>query len=127
MTVTAGVYREIYSLQGWDLENSNVAQSPILSQEMSNDLINADTVNKVTVETTDSLDETPDKAVDNSDDVDVNEDAEEDFEEDELSEKPLSDMSYTELCDYAKKLGVKANGMKSAKEIREAIKSKLNQ
>lgn len=42
-------------------------------------------------------------------------------EDEYYDEKPLSEMTFKELKDYATKLGINTNGMSSKREIREAI------
>lgn len=42
---------------------------------------------------------------------------------DELYEKPLSEMDFSELKLYAESLGLNANGLKSKRELREAIRA----
>lgn len=42
---------------------------------------------------------------------------------DELYEKPLSEMDFSELKMYAESLGISANGLKSKRELREAIRA----
>lgn len=41
---------------------------------------------------------------------------------DDMEEKPLSEMSFKELKDYADRLGINTNGVSSKKEIRMAIR-----
>jgi cbb3-type cytochrome oxidase cytochrome c subunit len=130
MTVTAGVFREIYASQGWHLID-DVAQSPNPSQDDANDLTNHGADKQDDLETTEVHTGTPD----NTDDVDNEDEAVEEEQEDEtpgdeesededLSEKPISEMSYPELVKYAKTLGINASGMRSKQEIREAIKNR---
>lgn len=55
------------------------------------------------------------------------EDAEEDTEgaemeeETQLEEKPLSEMNFNELKEYASQLGIPTAGMRTRKELKEAI------
>lgn len=51
----------------------------------------------------------------------ANEDEYESNEDEYDDEKPLSEMTFKELKDYATKLGINTNGMSSKREIREAI------
>lgn len=47
-------------------------------------------------------------------------------DDDALDEKPIGEMSFRELREYANSLGINANGMTSKKDIREAIKARLH-
>lgn len=50
--------------------------------------------------------------------------AEGEYEED-LSEIPLGEMDFSQLCDYADQLGVDRDGIRSKKELRLLIKEHL--
>lgn len=69
-----------------------------------------------------------DEDTDPEDDEETDEDEEDEDEsedEDDLSEKPLSKMNMQELEEYAERLGVETDGLRSKKEIREAIKKAM--
>lgn len=46
----------------------------------------------------------------------------EDETSDDMEEKPLSEMSFNELKEYADRLGINTNGVSSKKELRIAIR-----
>ena len=66
-----------------------------------------------------------DEDADPEDDEETDEDEDESEDEDELSEKPLSKMNMQELEEYAERLGINTDGLRSKKEIREAIKEAM--
>lgn len=47
-------------------------------------------------------------------------------EEDPVDEKPLGEMSFKELKQYAETLGLNANGYSSKRDLKEAIKAHLD-
>ena len=51
--------------------------------------------------------------------------AEDEDEEIDLSEIPLSEMDFYQLCDYADQLGLDRRGIRSKKELRALIKSNI--
>lgn len=51
--------------------------------------------------------------------------AEEDEEEIDLSEIPISEMDYYQLCAYADQLGLDRTGLRSKKELRQLIRDNI--
>lgn len=50
-----------------------------------------------------------------------------DDEDPDLEEKPLSEMDFKELKEYASRLGIRTNGMNSKKDLRVAIRQVQDQ
>lgn len=50
---------------------------------------------------------------------------EEDAEESDLSEIPISEMDYYQLCTYADQLGLDRTGLRSKKELRQLIRDNI--
>lgn len=75
-------------------------------------------------ETDEDADPEDDEETD-EDEEDEDESEEEPEDEDDLSEKPLSKMNMQELEEYAERLGVETDGLRSKKEVREAIKKAM--
>lgn len=73
-----------------------------------------------------AVDETPSDAsyVEENEALDESPDEEEEAEVD-LSEIPLSEMDFYQLCAYADQLGVDRRGIRSKRELRALIKSVL--
>lgn len=44
-------------------------------------------------------------------------------EEQDLSEKPLSEMSFNELKEYAEQLGIQTSGMRTHRQLKQAIQA----
>lgn len=44
-------------------------------------------------------------------------------EEPELAEKPLSEMNFNELKEYAAQLGIQTSGMRTRRELKQAIQA----
>ena len=59
---------------------------------------------------------------DTEDDSDLEDEADEEDDDEDLKEKPIGEMSFKELQQYASDLGLNVKGMTSKKEIRQAIR-----
>lgn len=72
-----------------------------------------------------SEEETPENAIlyEEKDESEEVPEAEAEGEEIDLSEIPLSEMDFYQLCDYADQLGLDRRGIRSKKELRALIKS----
>ena len=108
LLIPAGAYDTIYAPAGWEKED-NTAKA---------------------VEEPQKVEETPEPLEDDSEEVE--ETSEEELDEEgedveyvdpeELNEKPLEELDFEELKILAEYLGVNIKGLKSKKEVREAIK-----
>lgn len=118
LLVTVGAFKEIYKKQGYEI---CVPEAP---QEES-----ANTDNKISTEerTSPSQDEFDSKKTESVDESSEEETLEEDFNSEDfedLSEKPLADMSFSELKEYATQLNIGFEGLKK-NELKDKIKSSL--
>lgn len=109
LTVTVGAFKRLYQPMGYSIvmgtEGGHTA-SPAPDEVV-----------------TPPEDETPDEDDSESEEEEVSEDAEdEDEAEDELEEKPIGEMSFKELKEYASRHGINVNGMTSKQEVRRAIR-----
>ena len=108
LTVTAGAFKRLYQPMGYaivEAEGGHTA-SPAPDEVA-----------------TPPADENP--VQDDSEDIEEesDEDPEDDAaEEDELDEKPIGEMSFKELKEYASRHGINVNGMTSKQEVRRAIR-----
>lgn len=109
LTVPNSAYRSIYASSGF---------RPLADQEHI--APPADTFNT-------SSEETPENANldEEKDEFEGTSEVEAENEEIDLSEIPLSEMDFYQLCDYADQLGIDRRGIRSKKELRALIKSNL--
>jgi hypothetical protein len=118
MTVTAGVFKEIFAPQGWTKVE---AEESVVSLPESEDFTTQQVNQEVDEETSENgeLEDSDDE----SDEMDDESNPNEDESEDDLEERPLSELSYEELQKLAKIKGLNTDGMRSKKEIRQALKN----
>lgn len=113
MTCTAGAFKEIFAPQGWTrVDTAESSQVGVSSQGGTSVDQEEEEVEEDELET----------AGDDSDEESEDEDEESEADED-LSEKPLGEMSYEELQRFAKLSGLDITGMRSKKEIRQALRN----
>lgn len=106
LTVPNSAYRAMYQTSGFH---------PICDEERGE--VSADTFPAPDAETpsrTDSVEETDES------EASYETDAEEEID---LSEIPLSEMDFYQLCDYADQLGLDRKGLRSKKELRVLIRN----
>ena len=106
LTVPNSAYRAMYQTSGFH---------PICDEERRE--VSADTFPATDAETpsrTDSVEETDES------EASYETDAEEEID---LSEIPLSEMDFYQLCDYADQLGLDRKGLRSKKELRVLIRN----
>lgn len=115
LEVTKGAYRAIYAPLGWSLEASVEPTQAELPEGEENS-----STTPPEQPQNDSQQESEDfEAEDEYQDEGTSEELE------ELSEKPLSEMSFDELKQYASELGLEYIGIRSKRELRALIKSAL--
>lgn len=109
LTVTNGAFKRLYAPMGYVVvEAEGDSEVPRTPNGASN--------------TTDDHEPFDGEPEDDEEDSEPEETADYDEEEDELEEKPLSEMNFKELKDYASRHGINVNGMTSKQEVRRAIR-----
>lgn len=108
LEVTKGAYKSIYAPLGWSLETSVEPTQAELPEGEEN-----------------SSTMPPEQPQNDSQQESEGFEAEDEYQDEELSEKPLSEMSFDELKQYASELGLEYVGIRSKKELRALIKSAL--
>lgn len=107
--VTAGAFNSIFKKQGWEIVDEIEEVEEVEIEEVE------EFVEEEELE--DEDEEFEDEEVVEEDDLE--------FEIDNIFEKPISEMSFKELVKYAKVNGIETKGLKSKKEIIEAIKEEI--
>jgi hypothetical protein len=110
--VTTGAFNSIFKRQGWEKVEVETLEEFMEGEDL------------------DDFDEDPideDDLVDDEDIIDeddIDDEAKESVKEEnnDLLEKPISEMNYKELVEYAKIKGINIEGLKTKKEIKAAIK-----
>lgn len=110
LTVTMGAYKHLYKAMGYTLAGAETACEGVSAPDG--------------VTTTHKPQKARTEASAARDDVSEYEEAEEEYE---LSEKPLSEMTFKELKSYAEYLGLKTNGVSGKKELRVMIRKREEQ
>lgn len=119
LSVSSGAFRSIYQPSGWKLETDaedefsmpKTSLPPIGGNVNPEDKKDTADVSGYEDDDSEESDETSQDTADVSDD--------------ELTEKPLSDMSFEELKRYAEIMDIEVAGLKSKKEIRAAIREAM--
>jgi hypothetical protein len=124
MTVTRGVFKEIYAPQGWTKVEEPVVNSAETEDDGQSGTDTEEDNQNGSDEEEDDTDEEPDNSKDEDEESDEELDGDEESDED-LLEKPLSELSFTELQRVAELKNVDITGLRSKKEIRNKLKSKL--
>lgn len=121
MSVTRGAYREIFAPQGWIIVDDEISDQTGVGLQIPNKPAEIENYEEI-----DGSSEDVDDIENDVDETDYEEDEEietEDEEIEELEEKPLSELSFDELQRLAKYKGIDISGLRSKKELRQAIKS----
>lgn len=106
LTVTNGAFKSLYAPMGYVVvETEGDAKVPRTPDEVT-----------TTPDATDSSEDDSEGTEDDSE-------PEDEPEDDELEEKPISEMSFKELKEYASRHGLNVNGLSSKQEIRRALKN----
>lgn len=117
-TVSHGAYRSIYAAAGYHPVRAKGAKSPL---EPLGNMIK--TAGELGLEGTEGI---PDQGIkmgssQNSAQEDESLD-DEDEEYEDLSEIPLNEMGFGQLCEYADQLGLNREGIRSKRELRALIR-----
>lgn len=112
LEVTKGAYRAIYAPLGWSLEASVEPTQAELPEGEENS-------------STTPPEQPQNDFQQESEDFEAEDEYQDEDTSEELSEKPLSEMSFDELKQYASELGLEYAGIRSKKELRALIKSAL--
>ena len=105
LTVTNGAFKNLYASMGYlVVENMGGSSVPPSPDRASN------------------APEGENGFEDEPEDSEPEEPTDYDNEDDELEEKPLSEMSFKELKQFASRHGINVNGMASKQEVRRAIR-----
>ncbi len=112
LTVTQGAFRMLYAPLGYVVVGAQVPSRALPP--------NRKVINHITDENADTDDSKTRESY-----SDIEEDNTPIEEEINFSEIPLSEMDFVTLKKYAQKLGIRANGMGSKKDLRNAIRTKL--
>lgn len=104
LTVTNGAYKEVFEPQGWKRSSGSPTKvKPKLSVP--------ETVNEtLSVEPLPTEEDIPQESLDTSED---------------LCEKPLSEMTFEELKDYASIMSISVGNIRNKKELRAHIRANL--
>ena len=108
LTVTLGAFKRLYQPMGYAIVGAEGGRT---ASPAPDEVV------------TPPADENP--VQDDSEDTEEESDdepEEDDAEEDELDEKPIGEMSFKELKEYASRHGINVNGMTSKQEVRRAIR-----
>lgn len=105
LLIPAGAYDTIYAPAGWEKED-NTAKAVEEPQKVE--------------ETPEPLEDVPEEESD--EELDEEGEDVEYVDPEELNEKPLEELDFEELKILAEYLGINTKGLKSKKEVREAIK-----
>ena len=104
LMIPAGAYDTIYAPAGWEKEEKPEEPAKAVEEPQEVD------------ETPESVEEEPEEELEEEDeDVEY-------VDPEELNEKPLEELDFDELKILAEYLGVNIKGLKSKKEVRDAIK-----
>lgn len=109
LKVAKGAHREIFAPLGWVLIDNKEPDEETLVED----------TNSASMDLLEAAGDEPEEELE--DELDPVED-----EIEELLEKPISQMSYGELIQYASHKGVEVSDCKNKKEIREKLKKALN-
>lgn len=122
ITVTLGAYRSLYKTMGYHIVNGpgadhNVPPAPVddgTTPGEENDAVDDCADGADSYSNSYMTGKTPDELCD------------EEEEEEEPNEKPISEMDFRELKEYASSLGLNVNGLSSKRAVREAIRAHLS-
>ena len=108
MVIPAGAYEPIYAPSGWEIDGKKPENSP--------EKATPETPEKAPVdEPSESPEEVETEELEEDEDVEY-------VDPEELNEKPIEELDFEELKILAEYLGVNIKGLKSKKEVLEAIK-----
>ncbi len=112
LTVTQGAFRMLYAPLGYVVVGAQgPSQAPLLNKQVINHTAN-ENAHTDDSKTRESYSDTTEDKIQAEPEIDFN-------------EIPLSEMDFATLKAYARKLGIRANGMGSKKDLRNAIRAKL--
>lgn len=117
-TVSHGAYRSIYAAAGYHPVRVKGAKSPL---EPLGNMIK--TAGELGLEGTEGIPD-PEAEISSSQNSAQEDDAldDEDEEYEDLSEIPLNEMGFGQLCEYADQLGLDREGIRSKRELRALIR-----
>lgn len=117
-TVSHGAYRSIYAAAGYHPVRVKGAKSPL---EPLGNMIK--TAGELGLEGTEGI---PDQEIETGSSQNATQEDEalddEDEEYEDLSEIPLNEMGFGQLCEYADQLGLNREGIRSKRELRALIR-----
>lgn len=117
-TVSHGAYRSIYAAAGYHPVRVKGAKSPL---EPLGNMIK--TAGELGLEGTEGIPD-PEAEISSSQNSAQEDEAldDEDEEYEDLSEIPLNEMGFGQLCEYADQLGLNREGVRSKRELRALIR-----
>lgn len=101
LTIPAGAYESMYAPNGWELVGTKKKTEKKSKEEPKSEL---------------EVTEEPEEVTEDEEDVEY-------VDPEELLEKPLEELDFEELKILAEYLDISTKGLKSKKEVREAIKA----